>query len=121
MGLAAGTLNRRVAVEPPGTSRNALNEPVKAWVLHAAMWVSIKTMNGKQYVTADRETHEAAVSIRARYRTDVTPTMRIVLGAVDAGGAVDYSKATVYEILAVLPDEARREHVDFACSTGARA
>jgi SPP1 family predicted phage head-tail adaptor len=119
--LRAGTLNRHVRIEAFGTATNEIGEPVKAWALHDRAWVGIKTVSGKQYVTADRETHTAAVSIRARYRTDVTASMRIVVGAVEVDGAVDYSKATVYGILAVLPDEERREHVDFACSTGARA
>jgi SPP1 family predicted phage head-tail adaptor len=43
------------------------------------------------------------VSIRTRYRTDITGAMRVV------------SQGVTYKINAVLPDLVERKHVDLVC------
>lgn len=85
-------------------------QPVQApWELFDECWADVRVSNGRQFIAADRETSAASVSVRVRYRTDIQAGMRVVLGD------------TVFEILAILPDLARRKHTDLACSVGVRA
>jgi SPP1 family predicted phage head-tail adaptor len=92
--MRAGKLNRRITIQQPGPTRDEV-------------WADILYLNGRQYATSNAEASSATVSIRVRYRTDLNATMRVVYGA------------TIFDILAVLPDEENRDHVDLACSTGA--
>ncbi|KRC30680.1 phage head closure protein [Acidovorax sp. Root217] len=103
--LRAGSLNRRITIQRPGTARNDLNEVVPGgWVDVAAnVAASIKTLNGAQTIKADAVTSKVRASIRVRFRTDIDASMRVVHGA------------TVYQVLASIPDEERREHTDLVC------
>lgn len=103
--LRAGTLNRRITIQRPGTAKNELNEVVPGgWVdVVADLPAGIKTMNGAQTIKADAITSKVRVSIRVRYRTDIDASMRVVHGAM------------VYQVLVPIPDEERREHTDLVC------
>ena len=104
--MQAGKLNRRIQIQVDGEGQNAGGEPVHGWIKFADAWANIKTVNGREYATSDSEASEVTTSIRIRYRTDLTAKMRVVY------------KNTIYSIVAVLPDEAGREYVDLACSSG---
>lgn len=107
--MRAGPFNRRIRIERQDAGRSASGQPVKApWTLVQKRWASILYSNGRQYVAADREISGATVSIRIRYGATVDPGMRVV------------HDGQSFEILAVLPDEVRREHIDLACSAGVR-
>lgn len=106
--MQAGKFNSQVRIERPGTVQDGAGQPIKGWTLFAEPWANFGDMNGRQFIAADRETSEASLSIRIRYRTDITADMRVVHDSV------------IYEILAVLPDRAGRKHVDLACKTGAK-
>lgn len=108
--MRSGKLNRRVTIQQPAPGRDAGGQPSTAWANvdggDGRAWADILYLNGRQYATSNAEASAATVSIRVRYRTDLNATMRIVYGA------------TIFDILAVLPDEEGRDHVDLACSTG---
>ncbi|MDR2173657.1 MAG: phage head closure protein [Burkholderiales bacterium] len=82
-------------------------QPVVTWEDVVTVWANIRYLNGKEFLTAGTEVSAATVSVRIRYRTDITADMRVLIG--DA----------ILNIKAVLPDEAKREHVDLVCETGA--
>jgi SPP1 family predicted phage head-tail adaptor len=107
--MRAGKLNRRVTIQQPGPPRDAAGQPSTGWVDvdRGDVWADIRYLNGRQYLTSNAEASSATVSIRVRYRPDLNATMRVVYGA------------TIFDILAVLPDDEDRDHVDLACSTGA--
>ncbi|GAB3763483.1 hypothetical protein GCM10028796_17050 [Ramlibacter monticola] len=102
--MRAGTLNRQVTIQQPGATQDELGQPIPGdWTTLATVWANIRHLNGLETVKAGAETATVRASIRIRYRTDVTAAMRVVHGA------------TTYQIKAVLPDEAGRQHVDLAC------
>jgi SPP1 family predicted phage head-tail adaptor len=128
MGLAAGMLNRRIRVEKEvpllGDDGQPLldgaDQPLTGWALHVRLWANIRTSNGREFIAGGVESATADASIRVRYRMDITPGMRVVLGASEAeSGAIDYTGATFYDIVKPLPDVHRREHTDLVCRTGA--
>lgn len=105
--IRAGDLNRRVVIQRRAAEQDSLGQPVEAWEDVAPVWASMLFVTGKEYALASGEVSRAEVSIRVRWRTDLTARMRIVHAGVN------------YNILAVLPDMVGREYVDLPCSTGA--
>lgn len=109
--IRAGDLNRRIKIQVRQAGQDALGQPGTAgWMdldpAPGEVWASILFLNGKEYAVSSAELSRAQVSMRIRYRTDVTAAMRVL-----HGGAV-------YNIEAVLPDAAGHEYVDLACSVG---
>lgn len=105
--MQAGKLNRRVTIQQRTAGQDALGQSNGAWSDLATLWASVLHLSGLQAIKANAEVSEVQASIRLRYRTDITAGMRAVLGT------------TIYDIKAVLPDQARREFVDLTCTTGA--
>lgn len=106
--MRSGTLKHRIVIQQREQGRDAAGQPSNAWITFAdSVPANILFMSGKQYATSNSQVSSATVSIRLRYRTDLNAAMRVVHGT------------TMYDILAVLPDEDHHDHVDLACSTGA--
>jgi len=111
MGIAAGTLNRRITIEKRGPDRDSLGQPLvnAPWVPVATVAANIAAKSGLQTAAAGGEVSVARYSIRIRYRPAVNDAMRVVY------------QGEVYDIQAVLHDEAGRQHTDLVCEIGARA
>jgi SPP1 family predicted phage head-tail adaptor len=103
MFMDPGNLNRRVTIQRPDTGVDALGQPVGTWSDVAQVWASIINKSGLQALRADQPVSIVQSSIRIRYRADLTAAMRVMHGA------------TVYEIVAVLPEEAGRQWTDLVC------
>lgn len=96
-------LNQIVEIYSPATGTDAMGQPNTGWTLLSLAWANLKAGNGLETIKAGGEASSYRVSIRIRYRTDVTPAMRVKHNGVN------------YNILAVLPDLASRQHVDLMC------
>lgn len=101
--MKAGSLNKRVTIQQPGTTQDEIGQPVAGWVDVATVWANIRNRTGSEAMRSDSETSVVQASIRLRYRTDVDASMRVVYGA------------RVYKIVAVLPDDVKKDHVDLVC------
>lgn len=104
--LAAGNLNTRVTIESRSTSTDLHGQPVETWAPFASAWAWIRVPTGvaaSERIQADREIAPVAVSVRIRYRTDITPAMRVVYGV------------ATWQISSVIEDVAGREYVDLVC------
>lgn len=96
-------LNRRVTLQQRSTSQDALGQPVETWSDVATVWADIRHPSGLSAIKADADVSLVKASIRIRYRAGLDAGMRAVHGTV------------VYDIQAVLPDEAERLYVDLVC------
>ncbi len=96
-------LNQLVLIQAPASGADALGQPNTGWTSVGSAWANLKATNGVETIKAGGEASSYRVSIRMRYRTDVTPAMRVVHNGVN------------YNVLAVLPDLALRQHVDLMC------
>jgi SPP1 family predicted phage head-tail adaptor len=106
--MKAGTLNSRVVIQRRDASAtDSFGQPIVAWTNVATVWANVRYLNGKEYLTSGTEIASATASLRVRYRSDIKPDMRVLLGD------------CVMNIKAVLPDESGKEYVDLACETGA--
>ncbi len=101
------TLRHRVQIYAPATGEDSLGQPVVGRVLFAPRWANIATSGGLETIKAGAVTSAVKASIRLRYCTDLRADMEV-----DhlAGGIT-----TTYKVLAVLPDEQRRQHTDLVC------
>lgn len=107
--LRAGDLNRRITIQRRGTAEDSWGTPTPGpenWVEVGKAWAGIKTLSGLGAIKADAQASTVKVSIRVRWRTDLAAGMRVLHGG------------TVYDVEAVLPDVAGREHVDLVCEVG---
>ena len=101
--MRSGSLNRWVIIQKQEVVRDPVGGVIVKWVDFATVPANIKGLSGSESIKADAEVSVVKVSIRIRYRTDIDASMRIKRGD------------TVYEIRAVLSDEARQEHIDLVC------
>jgi len=101
--MQAGRLNRRCVIQQPGTVQDELGQPIPGWTDVATVWANIKVEKGMEHIRANADTAVNKVSIRVRYRTDLTAAMRVQHGT------------TVYQIKSVLADVDGREYTDLVC------
>lgn len=111
MTLAAGDLNRRFAIEVPGATKDAANQPIKTWTPFISVWGKILGANGMSAVRAAQEGVGIApgrYSIRIRYR----PT------GLDVGMRAVY-QGVFFDIKDIRHDFAGHDYTDLVCETGA--
>lgn len=101
--MEPGRLNRRVVIQQHTAGSDASGQPLVAWSDVATVWADIQYLKGIEQIKADAVTSAAKVSIRIRWRTDVTATMRVLYNSV------------AYTVQVVLPDVANRRYVDLVC------
>jgi SPP1 family predicted phage head-tail adaptor len=101
--MEIGKLNRLVTIQQQSTTQDAAGQPAPTWSDLASVWANIRYLSGMETIKAGAEMAVAKASIRIRFRSDVTAAMRVSIGE------------TVFQIKAVMPDEAGRQFVDLAC------
>jgi len=93
----------RITIQQRGTGQDEIGQPVEIWATVANPWATIKHTSGLAAIKSGADVSIVRASIRINWRTDIDAGMRVVHGM------------TVYNIKAVLPDEAGRKHVDLVC------
>lgn len=102
--MRAGDLNRKITIQKKGAGEDEWGTPLPdAWDDVTKAWASIRNLSGLGAIKADAQAAVVKTSIRIRYRTDIAAGMRVLHGS------------TVYDIKAVLSDEAGRGFVDLVC------
>jgi len=98
--MFAGQLKNKVTLQAQVDTVDTIGQPINDWVDVATVWAHIRHLSGVESIKAGADVSVSKASIRIRYRSDITPAMRVLFGS------------TVYQINAVLPDAAGREYVD---------
>jgi SPP1 family predicted phage head-tail adaptor len=109
MTIDPGRLNRRVTIQQRSGSDDAWGQPSTGWATLATVWADVRAPRGvsaAEGLSADREAAPTSYSVRIRYRTDVTPAMRVVIGA------------QTMDVSDVILDHAGHEYVDLVCVQG---
>ncbi len=101
--MKAGQLNTRIAITKRVTGQGTIGQPITTWEDVAELWADVRHKSGAESIRADAVTSSVHASIRIRYRTGLTPGMRVAAGGM------------TYEVKAVMPDVARRKFVDLVC------
>lgn len=102
--MQAGKLNSRIAIEQRSTTQDATGQPVETWTTVATVWAHIRLLSGVEAIKADADTSITKASIRIRKSAGIDAGMRVSHGGI------------LYDIEAVLPDEAGRQYLDLVCA-----
>lgn len=104
--MRAGRLRARVKIQQPTETRDAFGEVVQAWAdLDTDVPVEIRGLRSREFIEAAATESDITHEIRLRFRSDLTPKMRMVATGGCAAGEV-------YELIGVMdPDGRRRELV----------
>lgn len=98
-----------VLIQAPSTEQDSAGEPVAAWVDVVTVWAYVRDLtpkNNPSGLNADGLQSIATTRITIRFRRDVTPEMRVVLGDVP------------YRIESTLDVTGRRTWLDLMCIKG---
>ncbi len=89
--IKAGDLRHRVTIESATRSSDGAGGSTTEWHSFAEVWAAIWPRTAGESFTLDRVAGTASHDIWIRYRSDVTPDMRIRYGAriFDILGAID--------------------------------
>jgi SPP1 family predicted phage head-tail adaptor len=81
--MQAGRIRHRVTIQQQSVSQNAYNEEVVTWVTLASVWAELAPARGQERLIAlaDQVQSSMIQNVRIRYRSDVTPKMRISYGS----------------------------------------
>lgn len=100
--MSAGQLRDRINIKRKAAGQDAIGQPVTSWELVASVWADIRHQSGLSAIKGGADVSTVKASIRIRHRAGLDAGMRVVHGA------------TIYDIKAVLPDDAR-QYVDLVC------
>lgn len=103
--LRAGKLNTLISILRLEEVQAGGGQVVGQWVEHAKVWADVKFPSGLGTIKADTDVSLVRGSMRIRFREDIRSDMRVAVSG------------AVYDIKAVLPDLAGREHVDLVCQS----
>ena len=64
--MQAGTLNRRVTLQAPGTTQDELGQPITGWTDVATVWASVRHVSGLEAIKSGADVSVVKVSVRIR-------------------------------------------------------
>ncbi|SIQ99942.1 phage head closure protein [Pseudacidovorax sp. RU35E] len=102
-----GKLKCQVQLQRRVSATDEAGQPIHTWQALATVWADVRFPGGLEAIRADAQLTVTRASVRIRYRTDV-----------DAASCRLLFKGAVYDIQAVLPDEAHRQYLDLVCESG---
>lgn len=116
--LPAGSLNKRIRIERPVAAAGFKGAGAGTWALvQDGVWSGVQDVlpsRGRgETLTDGINLATRPARVRMRYREDITPDMRFVLGATVDGDDVDYSGARIMQITAGPAELGVREGVEF--------
>ncbi len=102
-----GKLKWQVELQRRAPAADEAGQPVYTWQSLATGWADVRFPGGLETIRGDAPVAVTRASVRIRYRTDV-----------DAAACRLLFRGAVYDIQAVLPDEAHRQYLDLVCESG---
>lgn len=78
--MQIGRLNRRVTIQQKSASRDAYGGEAITWTTVAIVWAAVLPLRGREYMAIREAGAELTTRFVIRYRSGVTPAMRIVHG-----------------------------------------
>lgn len=106
--MRLGRLGQRVTIQQQATSLNSVGENVGAWSDLVTVWAQAQPIRGREYFASGAEQQVADVRFRIRYRSGITPSMRIRW------------RGVLHDIVDVIDVEGRRSVLELMTITGTR-
>lgn len=78
MNRRIGPLDQRLTIQTPTyASSTQSGQGVPSWSTLATVWGSVKAMSGTEMLAASAVTSQVSYELEIRYRSDVTPKLRV--------------------------------------------
>jgi len=97
------TLRHRVIMQKQLTEIDSFGSEINTWQDIATVWASVEPLKGREFFAAQKENAETTVRICVRYRTGISPAMRIKFDD------------KIYEIIAIIDVEERHIELQLMC------
>ena len=78
--MQSGKLDKRITIQSLTTTQDALGELVNTWVTVCVVSASVNDLTGREFIASGSLIDSVLTKIEIRYRTDITASMRILLG-----------------------------------------
>lgn len=78
--MRIGQLRHRVTIQSKTTVRDKEGFEAEVWTDVTTVWAAVEPLRGREYFAAAAVHAENTVRIRMRYRSGVTPEMRVKYG-----------------------------------------
>lgn len=105
--INAGKLRHRITIQKFNGELDSFGDPLQTeednWVDVATTWAAIDPVSGREFYAASQSQSEVTHKIRCRYRSGLTPSMRILFGTRE------------FRIISVINWEERRESLLLMC------
>ena len=101
--MRAGGLRQRVTIQDKSASKNTYGEEVITWADFAKVWAAVEPLRGREFLDGKMITAEVSTRIRIRYRSGITPEMRVEFGSI------------VYDIHSIIHLEEREREIHLMC------
>ena len=101
--MKAGPLRQRVTIQEKSASQNTYGEEVITWTDLATVWAAVEPLTGREFLEGKQITAEVSTRIRIRYRSGITPEMRVEFGSI------------VYDIHSIIHLEEREREIHLIC------
>lgn len=97
-----GEMRQRIALQTK-TFTKSEGIPLESWTTAATVWAAVADISGKEYVQAAAVQSEVTTRIKIRYRTGITPSMRVLYGS------------RTFNILSVIDKDERHRVMELMC------
>jgi SPP1 family predicted phage head-tail adaptor len=80
--MRAGRLKHKITIQAPGTTQDAIGQPIPGWTDFASVRADIFDISGREYVAAAAVQNAAQTKMMIRYLAGIVPDMRVLDGTV---------------------------------------
>ena len=105
-GVRAGDLKRRITIQQRSASVDTFGQQLVTWSNLLTSWAEIQPTSGREMVSAEAQQFEISHQITIRYRSTITPAMRVLY------------EGRVFEIMSVLDQDTQHRRLTLMCSEG---
>lgn len=104
--MRAGDLRRRISIQRRNTTQDTFGQAIPTWMDVVVCWAGIEPLAGRELVTAQAVNAEITHQVVIRYRTGITPAMRVLYGT------------RFFNILSILNVDERNRQLTLGASEG---
>lgn len=79
--MQAGQLRHKLDIETELNIQDTYGQPTQEWVVFLpGLWAAIEPLTGREYYAAQQVNAEISHRIKIRYKSGITPNMRVKFG-----------------------------------------
>jgi len=104
--MQSGLLRKRLTIQQRSTSQDDYGQQLTSWTDFATVWGEVVPSSGRENISAEALQSSETHIVTIRYRSGVTPKMRIMYGS------------RILDIQSVLDENERHRTMNLSCVEG---